>query len=321
MRKAIDASEAIDYNEDMRMAAKYGGQCQCGARFAAGATVFWARADKRVTQCPACSGGDSAPAAPVSFEACIERETYRAADFMIFQATSRALPPDAPVAPGRPFTAKYGGPAVASLRAGDFVQLTGEWVRDPRYGMQFRATGATPAIIASDEALVRYLERFPQVGPARAREILQVFGGREATMELLEVAPERLAEIKGITAERAQEIHEAYMSDAAIRESLLYLVELGVPSHAQSWILDRWGPATKEFVSEDPYVLMEAPRLGFRTVDEIAKKAQKVADDDPRRLAAFVYDLLSDAEQEGHVWSSIDDILALYEQRNRRRAG
>jgi ATP-dependent exoDNAse (exonuclease V) alpha subunit len=301
--------------------ARFAGTCQCGARFAAGAAIEYDRASRRATACPSCSGHLASTPGSVethTLDVRLEREVFRSDTFAVFRAGFvGAAPADAPAAAARGFGLKYAGGTTAGV--GDIVHVEGTWVQDPKYGLQFQATSCVAAVIATDEALVRFLERFPQVGPRRAQEIVQRFGGVALTLKVIDEAPEKLAEVAGITPERAQAIHMAFIEQAGLREVLIYLAGLKLTPRAQAWCVEHWGKDAALFIEEDPYALMEVPGVGFARADEVAM-ARGLEASDPRRLAAMVRDLLDEAERDGHTWSSIDDLLDIAQRRSRRSA-
>lgn len=193
---------------------------------------------------------------------------------------------------------------------GDVVDVAGDWERHARYGWQFKAQRALPAINASDYAFMHWLQKFPNVGPRRAQTILKHFDGKENVAKVLETEPQRLAEISGITAARAAEIAEAYVETAGMREQIFFVAELDVGARAENDILRELGKRTKLEVEDDPYVLMTCG-IPFHKVDKLALGKLKMKPDDDRRLAAVAAHALKQAAAEGHVWSTIDQLMKI----------
>ena len=64
------------------------------------------------------------------------------------------------------------------------------------------------------------------VGPALARRIIDTFGDK--ALEVMERDPERLAQIKGITPEKAKALGEELKRVYGIRELMMFLGAYGV---------------------------------------------------------------------------------------------
>lgn len=207
------------------------------------------------------------------------------------------------------------GPA----RAGDLLDVRGEWHTHPRFGKQLKVSMFTRTVATTDRSLMAWLRGFPEIGPQRARAIISTFGDPEAVCAVIEHDPARLTEIKGLTADRAMDIHKAFMRDTARRDSVLFLMSLDtVGESLASKVLDRWGRDTKTTLTEDPYALLELRNVGFATADAIATELG-LNDTDPRRLAAAARWLLILATNNGHVYSTLDDLLGEEHARDRAK--
>ena len=101
------------------------------------------------------------------------------------------------------------------ISEGESLELTGEYTVHPSYGPQFKVQQYSikaPEDIASIE---RYLGSgaIKGVGAALAARIVRKF--KEDTFRIIEEEPERLAEIKGISERKAQEIAQQTESRTA----------------------------------------------------------------------------------------------------------
>lgn len=207
----------------------------------------------------------------------------------------------------RDFSVK--GP-LGDVSDGDVLDVHGDWKRDPKWGWQFTATAALPAVQASDTAFLAWLRKFNQVGPQRARQILKHFGSKEAVGEVLEHEPQRLTEIPGLTHERVAVIADEYTRIAGMRDSIFYVCELGLGARLEQRVLETFKNQLREAIENDPYVLMKVPGVGFYKADDIARKLGISAGDD-RRCAAFAAFLVTEATRDGHVWSTLDELTEL----------
>jgi len=195
------------------------------------------------------------------------------------------------------------------LAAGEAVELVGDWVDHPRYGRQLKVVQVRPAAITTLAGLERDLGsgHIPGVGPAIAARIAAHFG--PATPHVLDHAPERLQEVAGVGAARAQAITAAWQSQQAARAALIWLQGHGVSPRLAAKIYDEYGERTIAAVQADPYRLeRDIPGIGFLTADRIAQ-ALGVPHDAPERVAAGLSYVLELAGHEGHVYLPFDALV------------
>ena len=89
---------------------------------------------------------------------------------------------------------------------GDSLKLTGTMVVHKEYGEQFKVETFEKIMPTTINGLINYLSGgiISGVGPATAKRIVKKFG--EETLLVMRTEPQRLAEIRGITEQRAYEI-------------------------------------------------------------------------------------------------------------------
>lgn len=298
------------------MQSKYAGKCNgCSARFAAGAEIKYV-AGQGVVSCPACNVALRAtPATPAStsreIRVRIGKILFSKPDgsWIVCECLFDGVAPDE-----SPYTAKQAftvvGP-LGSVRQGDIVSVIGDWATNAKYGKQeFKAsTMAALAITESEAGLKAFLCRsIPHIGPARAEQLIRELGGRESVLKALESDPLQFLILEGITEERALEMQQAYLEAGGLRDVQLFASELGLTESVTAKMIEAWGHDAKELVLEDPYRLAELDRVGFATADAIAKKL-KLAGDDPRRCAAATRHLLEASCDEGHTWTTLNDLV------------
>jgi hypothetical protein len=310
--------------------ARFPGTCQCGHDVPAGTEVrFTKNAAGRfvIASCPNCNpalaGRGAAGPAATAVEVRVRIQQVRSnrpdGTWTIASAVvdaGAALPTDTFIQAGRAFTVV--GALGPDLKIGDVLEVRGTPEQHDRFGWQLKCDRAVPAVAATDAGLVAFLTRFPNVGQQRAEAILRTLGGRAAVIDALENDPSRLATVRGITEERAQQIAAEYGRKAGVKDALFFLSELGIPagSAMEARIIEAFGAELRETISEDPYALMAVEGIGFNRADEVAKK-MGVKDEDPRRTTAAVLALLEAAEQEGHTWSTVEDLVELASPRRR----
>lgn len=299
--------------------AKYPGTCQCGVSVPAGASITPDRIKGKFTivACAACHPEEHAgvaPSPPMELRIRVSRVRYTGQDrFLIVEATLDGTCPPVegmdPVEAGQTFSVK--GPLGPKAATGDLVDVYGNWQSDAKYGWGFVAMRSTPVVGATDAGLIAFLGRFPNVGRRRAQGILQALGSREAVLEALEKNPQALVVVDGITEARAALIGAEYMANIELKDADIFLRGLDLGEAFVAQLLETYEGSAKQVLLEDPYQLMELPGVGFKTADDIAKKLG-IGSEDPRRLAAAVLHLLKSVEQQGHTWSTANDLLAVY---------
>ncbi len=96
------------------------------------------------------------------------------------------------------------------INKGDSLKLIGNFVNHPDYGRQFKIQTFEKIMPETLEALEKYLAGgiIKGVGPATAKRIVNKF--KEETISIFKFEPYKLANIKGITKERAIEIADEF---------------------------------------------------------------------------------------------------------------
>ncbi len=96
------------------------------------------------------------------------------------------------------------------INKGDSLKLVGNFVNHPDYGKQFKIQTFEKIMPETLEALEKYLAGgiIKGVGPATAKRIVDNF--KEETISVFKFEPYKLANIKGITKERAIEIADEF---------------------------------------------------------------------------------------------------------------
>ena len=186
---------------------------------------------------------------------------------------------------------------------GERVRAVGVREVDPRHGAQLRASIVTSSPPTGAAGLRRYLASgaIKGIGGKTAERIVEHFGA--ATLEVLDHAPERLAEVPRLGGARARKIAAEWRNQRVVRELMLVLASLDIPQALAGRIRARYGDDAIEVVRRSPYRLaLEVSGVGFKTADVIARKAG-VALDDPQRVQAGVLHAIATFTDEGHTAS------------------
>lgn len=184
---------------------------------------------------------------------------------------------------------------------GENVVLEGNWIEHARFGRQFEAALLQVLQPTSVVGIERFLASgaIRGVGAAIASRIVEHFG--TDTLEILGTYPERLAEVRGISAKKAAQIAESYQELSGLRELMLFLESHGVSSGYAARLQAVYGSSAITRIKEDPYSLAsDINGIGFRTADRIAM-AMGMKPDCQQRLAAGIAYALTQAAGAGHT--------------------
>lgn len=155
---------------------------------------------------------------------------------------------------------------------GEKIKLKGYWTKHPTFGTQFRAVACERSLPKSSADMLRYLSggAVKGIGPATAVKIIERFG--EETFDVLEKNPERLAEIKGISLEKAKEMSRHFKEQFAVREIMIALEKYDMSPTECLNAYKAFGASAVERITENPYILCrEVVGIKFERADEIAQ--------------------------------------------------
>jgi len=188
------------------------------------------------------------------------------------------------------------------VQPGESLKLTGNWVRDPKYGRQFKATSFESVLPGTLEGIEKYLGSglIKGIGKVMAERLVKHFGKR--TLEVIERKSKRLTEVEGIGKVRARLIRESWAEQREIKEVMIFLQSYSVSTAFAIRIYKKYGNDAVRLVRENPYRLAnDFHGIGFKTADRIAKSLG-VEPDSPRRAEAGTFYSLGEASDEGHVY-------------------
>ena len=187
------------------------------------------------------------------------------------------------------------------VSAGDNVVLFGTFTEHKSYGRQFTAQTCEVTRPTGTADILRYLSSgaVKGVGAATARRLVDEFG--EATLEIMENEPDRVAMLKGISRAKALEFAAQLKSDESVRALMIYLGGFGIGNTASIKIFKALGGTAVEQIKENPYLLCEGDfGISFETADIIAKH-ELLDENSELRLRAGIAYILRHNEGNGHT--------------------
>ena len=195
------------------------------------------------------------------------------------------------------------------LSQGENITAQGDYIEHPVYGRQFKLSSFQVTAPQDSVSMERYLGSgaVKGVGAALAARIVKKFG--DDTFRIIEEEPERLAEVKGISEKKAQEIAIQMEERRELRDAMVYLQQYGITNTLAVKIYDTYGMELYGVLRENPYRLAEdISGVGFRLADELAARIGIHADSDFRIRSGILYTLMG-AVGEGHCYLPMEILL------------
>ena len=193
---------------------------------------------------------------------------------------------------------------------GERLMVTGKWSNHSSYGRQFEAEFLERLMPQTSMEILSYLSSriIKGIGPRMAARIVDHFG--DETLVIMEREPGRLAEVPGISAERAKLIGEEFRQRVGMRSLMEFFTMHQLPAELAVRAYKLYGETTVELLYDDPYLLMDdgldAP---FGAVDRFAIELG-VSADDPRRVEAGLLFELHYNLTAGHAFLPEEKLIA-----------
>lgn len=192
---------------------------------------------------------------------------------------------------------------------GERLMVTGKWSNHQSYGRQFEAEFLERLMPQTAMEILSYLSSriIKGIGPRTAARLVERFG--DQTLQIMERQPERLAEITGISREKAKLIGEEFRQRVGMRQLMEFFALHQLPAELAVRVYKLYGENATELLYDDPYLLMdEGLDAPFGAVDRFAIDLG-VAGDDPRRIRAGILFELNFNLTAGHSFLPQDKLV------------
>jgi len=135
---------------------------------------------------------------------------------------------------------------------GERLMVTGKWSNHQSYGRQFEAEFLERLMPQTSAEILNYLSSriIRGIGPKTAARIVNRFG--DQTLYIMEREPERLAEITGITREKAKAIGEEFRHRVGMRQLMEFFTLHQLPAELAVRAYKLYGEGTVDMLYEDP---------------------------------------------------------------------
>lgn len=190
-----------------------------------------------------------------------------------------------------------------SANEGENLSLEGEFVKNKKYGYQFSFTSYETIMPKTLAGIEKYLSSglIRGVGPVTAHNIVSYF--KYNTFDIIEMAPERLSEIKGISKDKAMEIGLKFKELKSLQNAVMFLQGYNISTNMALKIFEIYSDKTVEIVKNNPYRLVEdIDGIGFLTADKIAKSIGIPSESEFRVRAGLIHSLNNSTEKSGNTY-------------------
>ena len=157
------------------------------------------------------------------------------------------------------------------INVGDTIKVVGKMVEHQEYGEQFKVDTFEKQMPQTTEALERYLANgtIKGVGPATARKIIETFG--DDTINVMKFEPSKLAQIRGISKDKAIEISDSFIENWEVWQIVGFLDKFGIGPQNAETIYKSLGINAIEQIQSNPYILVDlVNKVNFNQIDKMA---------------------------------------------------
>ncbi len=187
------------------------------------------------------------------------------------------------------------------LARGETVRMYGVWTRHPEYGPQLKVSRYEAVAPDTAAAITLYLSSgiIRGIGEKMAARIVDHFG--DDTLRVMREQPDKLAAVRGISAQAARRIASELQEKQEYQELALLLSPFGIGMERILRIHRRYGTSAVDVVRENPFRLADDVQgIGFHTADRIARSLD-CAPDSPYRLRSAIRYVLAQGATAGHT--------------------
>lgn len=200
------------------------------------------------------------------------------------------------------------------INKGDTLKIIGKYVEHKDYGEQFKIETFEKIMPQTLGALESYLSNgnVKGIGPATAKKIIEKFG--DETISVLKFQPEKLAQIKGISQDKALTISESFIENWEIWQIVGFLERFGIGAENAQKVYKLLGINAIDEIESDPYILIDISRgVDFKQIDEMAIRLGIEKENKKRVMSGIKYSLIK-TTYNGHCCTSKQNLIEYVKQ-------
>lgn len=201
------------------------------------------------------------------------------------------------------------GSELTPLRSGDQVRLMGRYITHKRFGKQFDASDLVKRTPTTAQGIAKIIsgKSFKGIGPKAASKIVDALGSDLLSVLNRGDPGELLSDIIGH--KKAQALIHTWLKDQASNMTDATLADLGIGPETRKKIKEKI-PEIDQVIQSDPYrIAKEIDGVGFKTADQMARRAGVFKEDSPQRLSVGIAHALDIAGQDGHTGLSRNQLI------------
>ena len=200
------------------------------------------------------------------------------------------------------------------IAPGEMMSAEGSWVTHAQHGRQFKIEQSNRLLPTSADGIYEYLagSTVRGIGPATAAMIVERF--KEKSLDVLEMYPEKLAEIKGISLAKAKDMSASFKKQAGVRRLTEFLCAYNIQPLVALKLYKTYGSTALETLHDNPYIIA-ASHIGasFAEADNLALELGIEGDSINRISAAVLFELRHNSGN-GHCFIPRDKLIAATSQ-------
>ncbi len=192
---------------------------------------------------------------------------------------------------------------------GDTLKLVGKFVTHQDYGEQFKIDTFEKMMPQTLASLEQYLSNgtIRGIGPSTAKKIVNTFG--DETIYIFKYEPEKLANIKGISKEKAIQMSQDFNENWDVWQIVGYLDKFGIGASNAKKVYKLLGANAIEKIEENPYILIDIARgVDFKQIDKMAIDIGIPRDDEKRIASGIKYSLIR-VSYNGHTCVKKENLI------------
>ena len=183
---------------------------------------------------------------------------------------------------------------------GNSYVFVGDFVEDPKWGKQYKASGYYQDVPTTEKGMKKFLMSLPNIKLSRAQDIMRKFK-LEEIIGILDNSPEKLLDIPGITKKRLTPIIDAWNKTKHKRELYEWFMSCNIPLKLADAAYEKWKNKTKQKLSDNPYLLTKLRGIGFHKADIIAHRISSDINPSFRLTSCLIYCLREDSQGNGNL--------------------
>ena len=195
------------------------------------------------------------------------------------------------------------------INSGDSLKLVGKFVDHKEYGPQFKVDTFQKLMPKTLSALEKYLANgsIKGIGPVTAKKIVDMFG--DETIHVFKYEPEKLANIRGISKEKALDIAESFIENWEVWQIVGFLEKFGIGVENAKKVYKLLGASAIDQIEANPYILIDITRgVDFKKIDQMALELGVSYDNDKRVESGIKYALIR-TTYNGHCCTIKENLI------------